>query len=108
MESYYFCPFELWHEWAGPKNHFVETHWVETDEPGIIFMVATFRHKADRWLWEKEPGVETLPHPQDPAGYLEKKHADRLARYGVKDTHRTIEAAELASKLNILLRYGGV
>jgi hypothetical protein len=56
-EFYYMCPLSLWELWQGPKGHFEESHWVPTEEAGIIFVICKFRHKNDRWLWEKQPGV---------------------------------------------------
>jgi len=108
MEYYYHCPKELWLEWGGRRNHFAEHHWVPTDEEGIIFLVCSFRHKNDRWIWEALPTVEPFPHPEDPAGHIGGKHAARLKRYGVYATHRTVEAAELAAKIHPLMRWGGV
>lgn len=104
MERYYMVPFETWKKWAADGN-FMESHFVPTDEEGIIFVVCKFRHKADLWAWEKAPGVEPLAHPSDAAGHIGEKHAARLARYGAKPEHRTIEAAALAAKIHPLLKW---
>jgi hypothetical protein len=104
MEYYYHVRFETWRERAGM---FMESHFVPTDEEGIIFVVCKFRDKTDKWSWENVAGVEPLPHPEDPNGKIGEKHAARLKRYGVNAAHRTTEAAELAAKIHPLLRWGG-
>lgn len=102
MELYYHVPFETWRERAGM---FLESHFVPTDEEGIVFVVCKFRHKADKWAWEQVAGVEPLPDPEDPNGKIGEKHALRLARYGATKDHRTVEAAELAAKIHPLMRW---
>jgi len=98
--------------WLVNHNIFMEHHFVFTDEKfmgsELIFLVAKFNHKAVRWLWEKLPEVEPLPHPFDPNGYLSARHAEILKHHGVTTEHRTIEAAERAAKASALMKFGGI
>ena len=60
MKSYYICDKAVWDSF--PKEHFRYSHWIPTDNPGKILVVAEFHNDTTQEFWEAAPGVETLPH----------------------------------------------
>jgi hypothetical protein len=109
METYYIAPLTTC---LLNKEVFMEWHFVYTDEKfmgsEIVFVCARFNHKETKWRWEQMAGVEPLPHPFDPNGYLSARHADILKHHGVTTEHRTIEAADRASRVHALMKFGGI
>lgn len=104
MDYYFVAPLRSVLEF----ENFQEFHYVFLDEQAAgseaVFLCATFRHKTDLWLWKGRPGVEPLPHPLS-AEKVSAKHAEALKHLGVTTDHGTIDAAEMAAKRHILMRW---
>ena len=98
MRTLYIVDKETW-----MKHTFLldESHWIPTDDPGKILVVASFSHDGNADTWEGIADVDTLPHPFVEANVpIKDEHADILAGMGVKRGQTVMDVARAASKLS--------
>jgi len=60
VKNFYIADKATWDSF--PKEHFRYSHWIPTDEPGKILVVAEFHNDTTQDFWEATPSVEPLPH----------------------------------------------
>ena len=98
MKTLYIAEKKTWEERNGIL---FESHWIETDDPTKILVVASFSHDGNADTWESLEGVETLPHPfVGAAETIKDEHADILQGMGVKRGHTVMDVARAAAKIS--------
>lgn len=98
MRTLYIVDKEAW-----MKHTFLlqESHFIPTDDPSKILLVAEFAHDGNADAWEGLEGVATLPHPfvsgSEP---IQDEHADILQSIGIKRGQTVMDVARAASKIS--------
>ena len=99
MKHYFVCDRAAWETF--PKENFQDSHWIETDDPKKVLIVATFPHEAAHAFWEALQAVEPLPHLLS-TGTVRPSHHKMLAGIGVKPGDRTLDVAKKATSVHPL------
>jgi hypothetical protein len=102
MKHYYIVARKTWENF--PKEHMHSTHWIETDDPEKLLVVAQFHHESAHELWERTEGVESLPHLLFGMTPLKPEHHVILGKIGVKSGDRTLDVAMKAAKEHPMFR----
>ena len=103
MKHYYITDHALWQSF--PKEHFAQSHWIETDTPGKILVVAEFRHDPGHDLWESMLAVESLPHLLFGKGPVKAEHIAHLKKsIGATDGDDVLTVAQKAGKIHPMFR----
>jgi len=87
--------------WAKNTDILHDSHWIPTDDPKKILIVASFSHDGNADTWESLEGIETLPHPfVGAAETIKDEHADILQGMGVKRGHKVADVARAAARIS--------
>src|SRR5437763_15665078 len=103
MKNFYICDKAAWDNF--PKEHFRYSHWIPTDDPSKIMVVAEFQTDSAQDFWETEQRVETLPHFLLTADPVKPEHHAILKKaIGAEPQDRTIDLARKAAEKHPLFR----
>jgi hypothetical protein len=95
VKNFYICDRATWEKF--PKEHFRFSHWIVSDDPAKLLVVAEFHADNGQDFWESAAGVATLPHFLLTTDPVKSEHHAILTGIGVKAGDRTIDVARKAA-----------
>lgn len=90
---YYFVKRDRLNKYVHDHQPLASWNAVETDEPGTLLILASFREQQDSEVFIAHAGAEPMEKPMTRKA-IGKAHANRLGRFGVTDAHTTFEVSD--------------
>jgi hypothetical protein len=96
--AYYFVQRDRLEQYVADGQPIGRMSAIESDEPGMLFIMATFHehNDADTFIAHTEAEPMEKPLTRKSVG---KAHASRLARFGVAESHTTFEVSDKVEKI---------